>query len=167
MTRLTVFFGIILLLGLPPALAVGAPALPGIGDVVPPFPPGIENYGGACAYHPESTDICAMSVGDLSLESGEPIAVFAGKRSGYDAEGRPFWEITDIVELPPVEEGYFFDHSLCVSESSDRHHAVAIVRSDEDAAYLTDIAWAMALDLETGLFVAIEPDRLACENPLP
>ena len=167
MTRRTIFFGIILLLNLSPALAVDAPALPGIGDVVPPFPDGIENYGGACAYHPGSADICAMSVGDLSIENGEAIAVFAGKRSGYDAEGRAFWEITDIVELPPIEEGYFFDHSLCVSEDSDRHHPVAIVRNEEDVAYLTDIAWAMALDLETGLFVDIDPDGLTCENPVP
>lgn len=143
------------------------PALPEIGAIVPPYPDGLTSLGGACAGPPGSAEECALVVGTLDPEGGgAPVALYAGRRAGEDAEGLPLWTVTDIIALPDIPDDRFVNYSTCRMGLAGLH-PVAVMRSGSGQITPESGAWTAALELDSGRFVEIAPAAATCENLLP
>lgn len=142
-----------------------APALPATGSIVPPYPPGLTSMGGACVGPPGSASECAVSVATLHpAGSGPPVALYAGRRAGEDAEGRPLWTVTDAIALPNIAPGNYLDYATCRTDRAGLH-PLAVMRDGEIRPEGT--AWTAALDLDSGRLVGITPAAVTCETLLP
>lgn len=143
------------------------PALPALGTIVPPYPDGLTSLGGACVGPPGSAEECAVGVGTLDPEGGgAPVALYAGRRGGEDAEGRPLWTVTDVIALPVIPDDHFLNYATCRTERAGLH-PVAVMRSGSGEITPERDAWSAALDRDSGHFVDIPSPEVTCENLLP
>lgn len=143
------------------------PALPALGTIVPPYPDGLTSLGGACAGPPGSAEECAVGIGMLDPEGGgAPVALYAGRRAGEDAEGWPLWAVTDIIALPTIPNDHFVNYSTCRTDLAGLH-PVTVMRSGSGEITPESGAWTAALHRDSGRFVEIAPAAVTCENLLP
>ena len=156
-----------LLLALAPCAAA---AVDLVGKTMPPYPDGLQDTGGICLS--DSTDaahVCDFSIGFLGEPGDDPgLApvvrhVVAGRMKGRDG-AKAIWSITDAVPYPEVPSGYFWQAGSCRVGKADDGKVVAIVRQSGHGEYLSDVAWARRLDLETGRFEVVDPARVDCVN---
>lgn len=144
-----------------------APALPAIGSIVPPYPDGLTSLGGACVGPPGSATECAVGIGTLGLEGGgAPVAIYAGRQAGDDAESRPLWTVTDVIRVPTIPDDRFLNYSTCRTERAGLH-PVAVMRSGSGEITPESGAWTAALDRDSGRFVEIARAAVICADLLP
>lgn len=142
-----------------------------VGQVVPPYPEGLDELGGSCVS--ESSDharVCDYSVGVLASrpadDAQEPVSrfVIAGKMAGRDGD-RARWEITDALPYPGGKRGYYLQFGTCRVNGQDDPRVAAIVRQNDGAQeWLKDIAWAGRLELPAGRFTALDVKAVDCIN---
>lgn len=140
-----------------------------VGQVMPPYPEGLEDIGGSCVDDRNGyRNLCNFSIGVLA-ESGAdsegglaPRYAIAGKEIGRDGS-RALWQITDVAEIPGVEPGFGWQSATCRINGEDDARVIAVVRY-EDAEYLKDVAWARKLDLDSGRFVVPDLAAVDCLN---
>ncbi|MEO8365644.1 MAG: hypothetical protein ABI538_05490 [Pseudoxanthomonas sp.] len=154
-----------------PLTAVGADL---VGKTMPPYPEGLREIGGACLSDSTGPEhVCDYSIGllaDASTNSdtasdAEPVMryVTAGRMAGRDGT-LALWKVTDAQVYPKVAKGFFWQSGTCrVGKVADAK-VVAIVRQGPEQQYLTDVAWARRLDLESGKFIEVDPARVDCVN---
>jgi hypothetical protein len=153
----------------------GAHASGLIGKVVPPYPEGLRDAGGACIS--ESDDharVCDYSIGVLATADGEdsgtdPAAepalryVVAAKMAGRDGQSA-LWKITDAQPYPTAAEGYQLQFGSCRIHGKNDERLAAVVRQSMDKEYLRDVIWARRLDLQSGRLVEVDPAAVDCIN---
>lgn len=151
-------------------LPMAASAIELIGKTMPPYPPGLRDIGGSCLS--DSTDpahVCDFSIGLLADADADPNAepvpryVVAGRMAGREGP-LALWKITDAQAYPKVEKGYFWQAGSCRVDKIDDAKVIAVVQQGSEQEYLTDIAWARRLDLNSGKFSVIDPKRVDCIN---
>ena len=152
------------------ALPQTAGAVELVGITMPPYPEGLREVGGACLS--DSTDpghVCDHSIGLLADANAEldvePVMryVTAGRLAGRDGP-LALWKVTDAQAYPKVAKGFFWQAGTCRVDKIDDPKVIAVVRQGLEQEYLSDVAWARRLDLESGKFVAIDPARVDCLN---
>ena len=149
-------------------MAVGAVEL--IGKTVPPYPEGLRDVGGSCLSDSADPEhVCDFSIGLLadkgSDPDGEPVLryVVAGRMAGRDVP-LALWKITDVQAYPKTAKGFFWQAGSCRVDKVDDAKVIAVVRQGAEQEYLTDVAWARRLDLQSGKFSVIDPARVDCIN---
>lgn len=151
-------------------LPMAAGAVEMIGKTVPPYPEGLRDVGGSCLS--DSTDpahVCDFSIGllaDAGTDPGaEPVLryVVAGRMAGREGP-LALWKITDAQVYPKAGKGYFWQAGSCRVDKVNDGKVIAVVRQGAEQEYLTDVAWARRLDLNSGKFSVIDPKRVDCVN---
>lgn len=141
-----------------------------VGKIMPPYPEGLREVGGACLS--DSTDaahVCDYSIGLLADASedadAEPLMryVTAGRLVGREGP-MALWKITDAQAYPGAAKGFFWQAGTCRVDRIDDPKVIAVVRQGPVQEYLTDIAWARRLDLKSGKFETVDPARVDCIN---
>lgn len=151
-------------------LPLGAGAVELIGKTVPPYPPGLRDVGGSClSDSADPAHVCDFSIGLLADADPDPSAepvlryVVAGRMAGREGS-LALWKITDAQAYPKVEKGYYWQAGSCRVDKADDAKVIAVVRQGAEQEYLTDVAWARRLDLNSGKFSVLDPARVDCVN---
>ena len=63
-----------------------------------------------------------------------------------------------------VAPDYFWQAGSCRLDHVEDGKVIAVVRHDLEQEYSRDVAWARRLELESGKFVVVEPERVDCLN---
>lgn len=149
---------------------MGAGAVELIGMTVPPYPNGLRDVGGSCLSDSKDPEhVCDFSIGLLADAGNDPNLepvlryVVAGRMVGRDGP-LALWKLTDAQTYPKVGKEYFWQAGSCRVDKVDDGKVVAVVRQGGEHEYLTDIAWARRLNLESGKFSTIDPVRVDCIN---
>ena len=159
---------VLLLLALPLGANAVEHAL--VGRTMPPYPEGLREVGGICLADPGNPGaVCDHSIGLLADTSNDPDAaavmryVVAGRMEGRDGTVA-LWKITDALPYPAVGQDYFWQAGSCRLDRVEDGKVIAVVRHDLEQEYSRDVAWARRLELESGKFVVVEPERVDCLN---
>lgn len=151
-------------------LPLGAGAVELIGKTVPPYPSGLRDVGGSClSDSADPAHVCDFSIGLLADADPDPGAepvlryVVAGRMAGREG-AQALWKITDAQAYPKVEKGYYWQAGSCRVDQADDAKVIAVVRQGAEQEYLTDVAWARRLDLNSGKFSVLDPARVDCVN---
>lgn len=150
--------------------STGSPGAELVGQVVPPYPEGLEDVGGSCVS--DSSDplrvcdyaitVLASALADAHLEP-EPRYLIAGRMAGRDG-ARARWRITDAVPYPRVDPGYYLQFGTCRFNGQDDGRVAAIVRQHGMQEWLKDVAWAGRLELPSGQFTVLDVKAVDCIN---
>jgi hypothetical protein len=154
------------------SLLVSSPPPPPelVGQVVPPYPEGLQDIGGSCVS--DSVDpahVCDYAITLLAstpLADGaapEPRYVIAGKMAGRDGP-RALWQVTDAVPYPRVAPGYYLQFGTCRLQGRNDARVAAIVRQHGMQTWLDDVAWAGLLELPAGRFTVLDTRAVDCIN---
>lgn len=140
------------------------------GSVVPPYPSGVRELGGACIGEGSSGEaMCAVSISVVKDEQSGARTVLAIRRLHHpdgNAVGgdRPLGLVTDVLE-PAVldDDATEVAIGLCQRDGGDDSRIVAIVRPEPDIEWYTRLrgAWRVGAD---GRFAAIEAAGVRCLN---
>lgn len=159
---------LVLLASLTLPMTAGAADL--VGKTMPPYPEDLREVGGSClSDSADPAHICDYSIGVLADAVADPEAdavlryVVAGRMAGRDGP-LALWKITDAQPYPKVAKGFFWQAGSCRVDKVEDVKLVAVVRQDSGHEYLTDVAWARRLDLQSGKFSVIDPARVDCIN---
>ena len=159
---------VLLLLALPLGANAVEHAL--VGRTMPPYPDGLREVGGICLADSRNPGaVCDHSIGLLADTSNDPDAaavmryVVAGRMEGRDGTVA-LWKITDALPYPAVGQDYFWQAGSCRLDRVEDGKVIAVVRHDLEQEYSRDVAWARRLELESGKFVMVEPERVDCLN---
>ena len=159
---------LMLLLVMP--MGIAAAELPLIGKTMPPYPEGLREVGGICLADPGNPGaVCDHSIALLADASIDPGAaavmryVVAGRMQGRDGTVA-LWKITDALPYPAVAQDYFWQAGSCRLDRVEDGKVIAVVRHDLEQEYSRDVVWARRLELKSGRFLAVEPERVDCLN---
>ena len=131
-----------------------------IGKVVPPFPSGEYEGGGACIGPPQAS--CDWSVSVLLSADANKIGVYAAKSAGRNGR-TALWTVTDLIPYPQVPKGYVLLWTDCRYDKAEDPTIVAVVRSSKQQ-YLPAAGWTYRVDLRSGKLTKLEPKRVDCFN---
>lgn len=139
-------------------------------SVVPPYPSGVRELGGACIGEGNSGEaICAVSVAVVKDEQSGVKTILAVRRlhhpDGRAVGGdRPLDLVTDALEPAALDDDATdIVIGLCQRDGHDDSRIVAIVRPDPDIEWYTRLPGAWRLDAD-GRFSAIEAADVRCLN---
>lgn len=80
-----------------------------------------------------------------------------------DAKGAPYWEVVDLVSLPPLRKGESIDDFDCVSPLGGYTLAIVKWREMNMKTYAYHISHAIHLNLTESKFEALNPEQVKCE----
>lgn len=80
-----------------------------------------------------------------------------------DANGRPHWEVVDLVSLPPIGRGESINDLDCVSPLGGYTLTIAKWRHTKVKTYAYRILHAIHLNLTESKFEVINPTQVKCE----
>ena len=139
-----------------------------VGRSVPPYPDGLAPVLGSCMS--ESSDperICDFSLAVIGSRDGDAVTprfVVAERNAGYDGAS-PRWEVTDAVPYPATDKDRYFQVGSCRVDGRDDPRVGALVRhTDATRERITDVAWAVRLELPEGRLAAVDPGAVDCLN---
>ena len=154
------------------ALPLGANAVEHelVGKTMPPYPDGLREVGGICLADSSNPGaVCDHSIGLLADAGHDPEAaavmryVVAGRIDGRDGTVA-LWKITDALPYPVVAHDYYWQAGSCRVDQVEDGKVIAVVRHGLEQEYSGDVAWARRLDLDSGKFVMVDPERVDCVN---
>lgn len=141
-----------------------------VGQVVPPYPDGLQDIGGSCVSDSiDPAHVCDHAITVLADADGDPERepvpryVIAGRMAGRDGP-RARWEITDAVPYPSNQPGYYLQFGSCRLNRQGDHRVAAMVRQHGMQPWLTDIAWAGRIELSSGRFTVLDAKAVDCLN---
>jgi hypothetical protein len=131
-----------------------------VGKVVPPFPSGMYDGGGACIGPPEAS--CDRKVSVLISVDGKKIGVYAAKFAGRDGKSA-LWTVTDLIPYPQVPKGRALVWSVCRYDKAEDPAIVAVVGSSKQQ-YLAAAGWTYRVDERSGKLTKLDSKRVDCFN---
>jgi hypothetical protein len=133
-----------------------------VGKVVPPFPGGMYEGGGACiGKDPQFS--CQRGVNVLVSADGKKVGIFAASRAGRDSKGGALWTVSDVVAYPKVPKGHDLVWATCRNDRVEDTSIVAVVRNSKQP-WLQAVGWAYRADEASGKFTKVDPKRVDCVN---
>ena len=128
------------------------------GVEYPPFPQGVEEWGGWVTEDPYSVDRVFIN--------GEGLLLLT-RLLGRNNKGKAFFEVVTVLPLPSLNtetEEIMGGGDTCKINGERATNYVAIVKYEEGKQYLTDIRKVWRIEKEN--FVEINPQglNLRCEN---
>lgn len=138
-----------------------------IGIKHPPMPEGIQETGG-WSVHQEISNR-THSITSVSVDEKE--FLFLDRISGRDSQGKPFFQVVDVLPLPPIEtekeDVLGGSPYLChINGEYDPTLIVIAQLEDSNTEFLTNIRKAWRVDLEAEKFKEIDTEgvEFRCEN---
>jgi len=150
-----------------PKAVSGASAL--IGQIVPPYPDGLTEIGGACVPGGEGYEhVCDFGIAMVGSGAGGGQSAMAryavASRKVASTGADPRWEVLDAVDAPALQPGYDLQMGGCKLDGKDAAGLFAAVRYGEGDQG-TDIRWVRHFDTAAGKLVDVEIARVTCANP--
>ncbi len=134
-----------------------------IGKIVPPYSEGFNDLSGACVTDTDEDDgTCKYSINILA-KNNEKIAILAQRSLRKSQDDPNTWVVTDQLAYPEVQEGYYLTIGACMFNGKFDDAIVAVVK-DAMAEDLQSYFWARRVDLKTGKFTIINPEKVNCFN---
>jgi hypothetical protein len=131
-----------------------------VGKVVPPFPDGMYQGGGACIGAQAS---CDRGVGVLISAAGKKVGVYATRDAGRDERRGPLWAVTDVISYPEVPKGHELVWASCRCDKVEDASVIAVVKNSKQQ-YLAATGWAYRVDQRSGKLNKLDPKRVDCFN---
>ena len=131
------------------------------GTIVPPFPDGWKDRGGACIAGSLGTKrICDYSIG--VLEKDNKLVLYFGKSVSSPDPKKAHWLVTDQMPYPETPSGYSVVYSVCERNRKPDETIVAIVKTTDTKWYVARSAYRA--NLGTGRFEKTSIKGLRCGN---
>lgn len=132
------------------------------GTIVPPFPDGWKDQGGACiAGSLGAEKICDYSIG--VVEKDNHLVLFFGKSAPRTDPMKPRWLVTDQMPYPEAPTGFQVVYNQCERNGKPDQTIVAVIKTANTEWY-TVVRSAYKANLDTGRFEKISIKGLRCGN---
>lgn len=125
------------------------------GTIVPPFPTGWKDHGGACL------DGCNYNIG--VLEKPGQLILYMGKSAPRVDPKKARWLVTDQMPFPKTPTGFEVVYSLCERNREPDETIIAVVKTIE-AEWYTTVKLAYRANLSTGRFEKTTTKGVRCLN---
>ena len=133
-----------------------------IGTIVPPFPEGWRNQGGACIAGGLGIEkSCDYSIG--VVEIANQLVLYFGKSAPRIDPKKARWLVTDQMPHPEVPSGFQVVYGLCERNGKPDETIIAIVKTTETEWY-TVVRSAYKANFDTGRFEKTSIKGLRCGN---
>ncbi len=130
-----------------------------IGQTYPPVPPPLKEVGGFMIEPLGQPEYGSFEVVDQGVH-----LVWLMRLLTRDAEGRPLWQIEDVLPLPRVDQGEVVLYTLCGQSGQYNPEIVAIAKDEENKEFLTTVRRAWQGNRSTGKFHEIATAGIACDK---
>ena len=132
------------------------------GSIVPSFPEGWKDEGGACISSSLGADkMCDYSIGIVRASSG--LYLYIGKKAPRIEPKKARWLVTDQMPYPQIQHGQELVFSLCERNGELDQTILAVVKTT-DTEWHTTARLAYKVNLNTGRFERIPPKGIRCLN---
>lgn len=132
------------------------------GSIVPPFPDGWMDGGGACIAKSLGADkMCEYSIGVLQGPSG--LLLYIGKSAPRIELKKARWLVTDQMSFPQTPRDQQVVFSVCELNGEIDETIIAVVKTTDTEWYAT-VRQAYRANLKTGRFEEIPPKGIRCLN---
>jgi hypothetical protein len=133
-----------------------------IRTIVPPFPDGWKDQGGACIAGSLGVEkSCDYSIGVVKKDNHR--FLYFGKSAPRTDPKKARWFVTDQMPYPKAPTGFQVVYGLCERNSRRDDTIIAVVKTT-DTEWHTVVRSAYKANLETGLFEKISIKGLRCGN---
>jgi hypothetical protein len=151
----SIMFGLTLMLISPISIAKDL-----IGSIVPPYPDGLKDEGGACISRSLGADkVCEYSIGVLKGFSG--LRLYVGKSAPRTDPKKARWLVTDEMLYPTVPRGHQVVFGNCQRNGQPNDAILAVVKTT-DTEWYTVVRFAYEVNLDTGRFEETSPVGIRC-----
>ena len=132
------------------------------GSIVPPFPTGWKDQGGACIGGGLGRDkICEYSIG--VLEHGSQLVLYIGRSAPPIDPKIPRWLVTDQMPYPKAPAGFHVVFGPCERDGTQDETIIAIVKTTDTEWYNT-VRSAFRANVRTGRFERTPTTGVRCYN---
>jgi len=132
------------------------------GSIVPPFPEGWKDQGGACIGSSLGHDkICEYSIG--VVEEGSQLVLYIGKSAPRIDPKKARWLVTDQMPYPKTPAGLRVVFADCERDGRPDETIIAIVKTTDTEWYNT-VRSAFRANLTTGRFETTSTKGVRCRN---
>jgi hypothetical protein len=133
-----------------------------VGSVVPPYPEGFRDAGGACISKSlGDKDMCLYSLGILRRRG--TTLLYIGKSAPRIDPKKARWTVTDQLAFQNLPQGHDVSYGLCEQNGVQDETILAIVRITNTDWY-SQIHSAYKVNLATGRFEKIDTKGIRCLN---
>ena len=132
------------------------------GIIVPPFPDGLKDQGGACIAGSLGIEkICDYSIG--VVEKDNHLVLYFGKSAPHTDPKKARWLVTDQMPYPEAPTGFQVVYGLCEKNKKPDQTIIAVVKTS-DTEWYTVVRAAYKANLDTGRFEKTSNKGLRCGN---
>lgn len=132
------------------------------GTIVPPFPDGWKDQGGACIAGSLGVEkTCDYSIG--VVEKDNHLVLYFGKSALRTDPKKARWLVTDQMPYPEVPTGFQVVYGLCERNKKPDQTIIAVVKTT-DSEWYTAVRSAYKANLDTGRFEKTSIKGLRCGN---
>lgn len=102
--------------------------------------------------------------GIAEVHRGRVKALWFERLIRRDEKGIPYWELKDVLVVPPYPKSQLLSYSFCLMNNLPDKEIVAIVDYQPDAEYFTRVRKAWRANRQTGKFEVIPTKGIKCTN---
>lgn len=133
-----------------------------VGSVVPPYPQGFRDGGGACISKAlGDKDICQYSLGILRRRGAH--LLYLGKAAPRTDPKKARWTVTDQLSIKDIPRGHDLSFGLCEQNGVQDETILAVVKITNTDWY-THVHSAYKVNLTTERFEKIPTKGIRCIN---
>jgi hypothetical protein len=133
-----------------------------IGTIVPPFPDGWKDKGGACIGGSLGIEkSCEYSIG--VVEGANHLVLYFGKSEPRTDPKKARWLVTDQMPYPEAPPGFQVVYGLCERNGIADETIIAIVKTTDNEWY-TIVRSAYRVNLDTSRFEKTSVKGIRCSN---
>ena len=126
----------------------------------PRLPPGLKEVGGGLLTDPYKDKI---QFGLAHITKGTTNMLWFELGTHHDAEGHAYWEVLDVVTLPPMTRTQILFYTLCLFNDEPDPEIAAIVQPLKRGSYETKALRAWRANRQTRKITEIPIKGVKCE----
>ncbi|GAB3550099.1 hypothetical protein GCM10027343_32740 [Noviherbaspirillum agri] len=133
-----------------------------VGSVVPPYPTGFRDGGGACISKTVGEkNVCQYSIGILRKRGVH--LLYLGKAAPRSDPKKARWTVTDQMSIKDIPHGHDIAYGLCEQNGVQDEAILAIVKIT-NTDWFTSVRNAYKVNLETERFEKVPVTGIRCIN---
>lgn len=126
----------------------------------PTLPAGLKSLGGGLVSAVGDT----REYGMAEIHRGTTKMLWFERLTHHDDKGVPYWEVKDVLVLPPVPKKQVLVYALCLLNNQPDGEIAAIADLEPDVQYFSRVRRAWRANRQTEKFEAIPTKGIKCEN---
>jgi hypothetical protein len=126
----------------------------------PQLPVGLKEVGGGLITDPYKDK---TQFGLAHITKGKTNMLWFELGTHHDAEGHAYWEVLDVVTLPPMSRNQYFFYTLCNYNNQPDPTIAAIVQPLKRGSYETRTLRAWRANLQTRKLMEIPIKGVKCD----